>query len=201
MIALLKGRLVEKHPNRLIVDVGGVGYDVQVPLSTFYDLAELGAEVTLRVHTHVREDQLALYGFGSALELDLFERLISVNGVGPKLGLAALSGIEPLDLVTAIRTSDIARLSSIPGIGRKTAERISLELKDKLPPAVGTAPAPAVPAHAADDALRADALSALVNLQYQRATAEQAVERALKRLDAPRTVERLIRLALSELSR
>ena len=164
MIALLKGRLVEKHPNRLIVDVGGVGFDVQVPLSTFYDLAEPGTEVTLRVHTHVREDLIALYGFGSALELALFERLLGVNGVGPKLGLAILSGIEPAALVTAIRTADIARLSSIPGIGRKTAERISLELKDKLPAA--TLPAePSAPAVASDDDLRTDVLSALVNLQ------------------------------------
>jgi Holliday junction DNA helicase RuvA len=201
MIALLKGRLVEKHPNRLIVDVGGVGYDVQVPLSTFYDLAEPGTEVTLRVHTHVREDLIALYGFGSALELALFERLLGVNGVGPKLGLAVLSGIEPADLMKAIRTADIARLSSIPGIGRKTAERISLELKDKLPPTLGAPAEPAVAVSSADDDLRTDALSALVNLQYQRAAAEKAVERALKKLDGPRTVERLIRLALAEMSR
>jgi Holliday junction DNA helicase RuvA len=201
MIALLKGRLVEKHPNRLIVDVGGVGYDVQVPLSTFYDLAEPGTEVTLRVHTHVREDQIALFGFGSSLELTLFERLLGVNGVGPKLGLAVLSGIEPGDLMRAIRTADIARLSSIPGIGRKTAERISLELKDKLPAALPVQAEPAAAAVSPDDDLRTDALSALVNLQYQRAAAEKAVERALKRLDAPRTVERLIKLALAEMSR
>jgi holliday junction DNA helicase RuvA len=201
MIALLKGRLVEKHPNRLIVDVGGVGYDVQMPLSTFYDLAEPGTEITLRIHTHVREDVIALYGFGTALELALFDRLLNVNGVGPKLALAILSGIEPRNLVTAIRTADIARLSSIPGIGRKTAERLSLELKDKLP-AEAVLPSEQVAAPGSpDDALRTDALSALVALQYQRAAAEKGVERAMKRLDAPRTVERLIKLALAEMSR
>lgn len=201
MIALLKGRLVEKHPNRLIVDVGGVGFDVQVPLSTFYELAEPGTEVSLRVHTHVREDLIALYGFGSALELDLFERLLNVNGVGPKLGLAILSGIEPTDLVKAIRTADIARLSSIPGIGKKTAERISLELKDKLPAAVAVATEPVVPVATPDEDLRTDVLSALVNLQYPRATAEKAVDAALKRIDGPKTVERVIRLALLGLAR
>jgi Holliday junction DNA helicase RuvA len=200
MIAWLRGRLLEKHPNRLIVDVGGVGYDVQVPLSTFYDLAEPGTDVTLRVHTHVREDVIALYGFGSALELDLFDRLLAVNGVGPKLALATLSGIEPTDLVKAIRTADIARLSSIPGIGKKTAERISLELKDKLPATLpGAGPAPPVPADGDD--LRTDVLSALVNLGYQRAAAEKAIDVALKDFDGPRVFDRVIRRALKGLAR
>src|SRR5205809_6113875 len=133
MIAQLRGRILEKHPNRIVVDVNGVGYDVAVPLSTFYQLGDAGADVSLRIHTHVREDALALYGFASALELDLFERLIGVSGIGPKLGLAVLSGIEPLDLIRAIEQADVARLTAIPGVGKKTSERIVLELKDRLP--------------------------------------------------------------------
>lgn len=202
MIALLRGRLVEKHPNRLIVDVGGVGYDVQVPLSTFYDLAEPGSDVSLRVHTHVREDVIALYGFGSALEQALFERLISVNGVGPKLALAVLSGIEPADLVRAVRTADVARLSSIPGIGKKTSERIVLELKDKLPAETAGGPGPqASVATDPDGDLRTDVLSALVNLGYQRAQAEKAIDAVLKDPLAPRAFDRVLRQALRGLSK
>ena len=133
MIAHLRGRILEKQPTRVVVDVGGVGYDVAVPLSTFYGLGEPGAEVVLRVHTHVREDALALYGFATALELDLFDRLISISGIGPKLALAVLSGIEPPDLVGAIERGDLARLTAIPGVGKKTSERIVLELRDRLP--------------------------------------------------------------------
>src|SRR4029078_9855495 len=136
MIALLRGTLVDKNPSRLIVDTAGVGYDVQVPLSTFYVLGEPGTPVTLRIHTHVREDVIALYGFATPLELNLFERLIGINGIGPKLALAVLSGIEPADFVRAIRTQDVARLTAIPGIGKKTAERIGLELKYRLPAAL-----------------------------------------------------------------
>ena len=142
MIALLRGTLVDKHPSRVIVDVAGVGYDVQVPLSTFYGLGEPGTNVSLRIHTHVREDVIALFGFSSALEQDLFERLIAISGIGPKLALAVLSGIEPAELIRAIRMQDVARLTAIPGIGKKTAERIGLELKDRLPqapPAAGAA--------------------------------------------------------------
>ena len=135
MIARLHGTLVEKTPSRLVVDVGGVGYDVLVPLSTFYGLGEPGTAVTLRIHTHVREDVIALFGFATGLEQDLFERLIAISGIGPKLALAVLSGIEPAELVRAIRTQDVARLTRIPGVGKKTAERIGLELKDRLPQA------------------------------------------------------------------
>ena len=135
MIARLKGTLVEKSPSRLIVDVGGVGYDVLVPLSTFYGLGEPGSAVALRIHTHVREDIIALYGFASPLEQDLFERLISISGIGPKLALSVLSGIDPAELVRAIRTQDVVRLTRIPGVGKKTAERIGLELKDRMPQA------------------------------------------------------------------
>jgi holliday junction DNA helicase RuvA len=177
MIALLRGNLVEKNPSRLIVDVGGVGYDVLVPLSTFYVLGEPGAPVSLRIHTHVREEALALYGFATPLEQDLFERLISISGVGPKLALAVLSGIEPGDLVRAIRLQDVARLTAIPGIGKKTAERIGLELKDRLPTAL-EAPGQGAVEAAPGDQLRADLLSALVNLGYQRSAAEKAIEKS-----------------------
>ncbi len=202
MIAFLRGRLLEKHPNRLVVDVQGVGYDVQVPLSTFYDLAEPGAEVALRIHTHVREDQIALYGFATPLELDLFERLIGVSGIGPKIALAALSGIEPAELVRAVRTSDTPRLSSIPGIGKKTAERISLELRDKLPaPASAGAGRGAAPAAAPDADRRADLLSALVNLGYARPAAEKAIDAALGTAADDATFEQVLRQALRSLAR
>jgi Holliday junction DNA helicase RuvA len=179
VIARLSGTVLEKHPNRVVVDVNGVGYDVLVPLSTFYGLGESGAAVALRVHTHVREDVIALYGFASALELDLFERLISINGIGPKLALAVLSGIDPGELVRAIRTQDVARLTRIPGVGKKTAERIGLELKDRLPLA-GAAPG-AGPEDGESGGLRDDLLSALSNLGYQRAAAEKAVDAVLKK--------------------
>ena len=179
MIAVLKGSIAEKTPSRVIVDVAGVGYDVLVPLSTFYVLGEPGAAVTLRIHTHVREDIIALYGFMTRLEQDLFERLIAISGVGPKLALAVLSGIEPAELIRAIRTQDVARLTRIPGIGKKTAERIGLELKDRLPADMQIAePAPA--ASTAGDQLRDDLLSALVNLGYQRPVAEKTVEKVLR---------------------
>jgi Holliday junction DNA helicase RuvA len=178
VIARLSGTVLEKHPNRVVVDVNGVGYDVLVPLSTFYGLGEPGAAVALRVHTHVREDLIALYGFASALELDLFERLIAINGVGPKLALAVLSGIDPGELVRAIRTQDVARLTRIPGVGKKTAERIGLELKDRLPPAGA---APGLAPDGGSGGLRDDLLSALSNLGYQRAAADQAVDAVLKK--------------------
>jgi len=178
MIALLRGTLIEKHPSRIVVDVAGVGYDVQVPLSTFYGLGDPGATVALRVHTHVREDAIALFGFSTRLEQDLFERLIAVNGIGPKLALAVLSGIEPADLIRSIRTQDVARLTAIPGIGKKTAERIGLELKDRLPQTMHAEPA--APAATGTDQLRDDLLSALVNLGYQRPAAEKAVDGVLK---------------------
>jgi Holliday junction DNA helicase RuvA len=185
VIALLTGSLLEKNPSRLIVDVGGVGYDVLVPLSTFYVVGEPGAAVTLRIHTHVREDVIALYGFATPIEQHLFERLIAISGIGPKLALAVLSGIEPAELIKAIRLQDVARLTAIPGIGKKTAERIGLEMKDRLPAAlhgVGQEPAKVRP----EDQLRDDLLSALINLGYQRPVAEKAIEKTLNdRTDAP----------------
>lgn len=175
MIAYIRGRILEKHPQRVIVDVNGIGYDVQVPLSTFYNVGDAGAEITLRVHTHVREDTLALFGFATPLELELFERLIAINGVGPKLALAVLSGIDSADLVRAVRVQDVARLTTIPGVGRKTAERIALELKDRLPKGL---PADVTKPRAPEDELKDDVISALLNLGYQRATADRVIEKA-----------------------
>ena len=180
MIARLAGMLAEKAPGRVIVDVQGVGYDLQVPLSTFYVVGELGAAITLRVHTHVREDVIALYGFATSLEQELFERLISISGIGPKLALSVLSGIEPPDLVRAIKAQDVARLTAIPGVGKKTAERIGLELKDRMPQSLQAA-ADTLKPPAAEDQLRDDLLSALVNLGYQRVPAEKAIDRELQR--------------------
>jgi Holliday junction DNA helicase RuvA len=196
MIAFLRGRVLEKHPNRVIIDVGGVGYDVTVPLSTFYVTGDPGAEISIRVHTHVREDQLALFGFATPLELVMFERLIGVSGIGPKLALAVLSGIEPRDLVVALQRGDIARLTRIPGVGKKTAERILVELRDRLPKDLPLPGEPAVPA--SNDALRDDLVSALSNLGYHR----QAIDKALDKLmteDA--RFEDVLRAALKELAR
>jgi Holliday junction DNA helicase RuvA len=179
VIARLSGTLAEKTPGRIVLDVQGVGYDVQVPLSTFYVVGELGAAVTLRVHTHVREEVIALYGFATPLEQALFERLIAISGIGPKLALAVLSGIEPPDLLRAIRAQDVARLTAIPGVGKKTAERIGLELKDRLPASLQTV-ADSLEPPAPEDQLREDLLSALVNLGYQRNPAEKAIDRVLK---------------------
>ena len=200
MIAHLRGRILEKQPTRVVVDVGGVGYDVAVPLSTFYGLGEPGAEVALRVHTHVREDALALYGFATALELDLFNRLISISGIGPKLALAVLSGIEPPDLVSAIERGDVARLTAIPGVGKKTSERIVLELRDRLPRAH---PAAAASGGAAADGLivRDDLLSALMNLGYHRPLAEKAVDAALKTIGREAGFESTLKQALREVAK
>jgi holliday junction DNA helicase RuvA len=195
VIAHLRGRIFEKQPNRVVVDVGGVGYQVFVPLSTFYVVGEPGGEVALRIYTHVREDALALYGFATVLEQDLFERLIGISGIGPKLALAVLSGIEPLDLVQAIDRGDVGRLTGIPGVGKKTSERIVLELKDRLPRISRTAASEPEPA-----LLRDDLLSALVNLGYHRPLAEKAVASALKA--APDAgFERTLKQALRELAK
>ena len=198
MIAHLRGRILEKQPNRVIVDVGGVGYDVAVPLSTFYGLAEAGGDVSLRVHTHVREDAIALFGFATALELDLFERLIGISGIGPKVGLAVLSGIEPIELINAIERGDLARLTAIPGVGKKTSERIVLELKDRLPKTAVVAVA-----NVATDVpvLRDDVLSALLNLGYHRPLAEKAVDVAVKAAGRDAGFERTLKQALRELAK
>ena len=200
MIALLKGTLVEKQPTRLIVDVQGVGYDVQVPLSTFYQLPESGGEVMLRIHTHVREETFALYGFLTTLEQQIFERLIAISGIGPKLALAVLSGIESRDLVRAVQLGDTARLTTIPGVGRKTAERITLELKDRLGKLAVPAAAAASGAAPAEAETRADLVSALLNLGYHRPFAERAVDAALK-APGDGSFESRLKQALRELAR
>ena len=194
MIARLRGTVVEKMPTRVVLEVGGVGYEVHVPLSSFSAVGDAGSDLTLHVHTHVREDVLQLFGFASPLEQTLFERLITVSGIGPRLALAVLSGLAPSELVQAIAGADLARLTSIPGVGRKTAERIVLELKDKLA-GIGLP-------HAAGDAVgpREDLVSALVNLGYHRPAAEKAVEQALK--SAPGTdFQQALRHALRTLTR
>jgi Holliday junction DNA helicase RuvA len=197
VIAHLSGTLLLKNVQRIVVDVGGVGYDVAVPLSTFYTVGEPGARVALRIHTHVREDQLQLFGFATELELTLFERLISVSGIGPKVALSVLSGIEPEQLVRAIRSGDVARLVKIPGVGKKTAERLVVELRDRLPE---VAPAePDAPAGGGDE-LRADLLSALGNLGYQRASVEKTVDKVLDTAD-PRVFETVLRQVLRDLAR
>lgn len=199
MIAHLRGRIFSKQPNRLIVDVNGVGYDVMVPLSTFYGLGEPGSEIALRIHTHVREDALLLYGFATLLEQDLFERLISISGIGPKVALSVLSGIEPRELVRAVERGDVARLTAIPGVGKKTSERMVLELKDRLPRA-HLAGAEAGDAPQEPQVMRDDLLSALINLGYHRPLAEKAVDAALKA--APDgSFERTLKQALRELAR
>jgi len=201
VIARLRGTLLEKQPNRIVVDVGGVGYDVAVPLSTFYGLGEPGTGVALRVHTHVREDALALYGFATALELDLFERLISISGIGPKVALAVLSGIEPIELVGAVERGDLARLTAIPGVGKKTSERIVLELKDRLPRAHVAAVTVSVEGAPEPSAVRDDLLSALMNLGYHRPLAERAVDAAVKIAGRDAGFERTLRQALRELAK
>lgn len=180
MIAFLRGTLLEKHPNQVIVDTAGVGYDVQIPVSTFSALSAVGSEVKLRIYTHVREDALLLFGFATPDEKTIFEKLISISGIGPKLAITVLSGLATPDLISAIRTGAVQTLVRIPGVGKKTAERIVLELKEKLDmiageaPSVATAKSPAP----ARTVVEQDVLSALVNLGCQRAGADAAVRKA-----------------------
>jgi len=196
MIGQLRGRLAEKRPNQVLVDVGGVGYLVQVPLSSYAALGELHTEVTLLVHTHVREDALALYGFVSSREKHLFEMLLSASGVGPTLALKILSGMSVEELIPAIRHSDLARLTKIPGVGRKTAERMVVELKDKLEVVALEAEKPAV---ASPAGIESDVISALINLGYDARAAEAAVEDAGHEAGAS-NFEKLLRAALQSLS-
>jgi Holliday junction DNA helicase RuvA len=192
MIALLRGILIEKHPNQAIVEAGGVGYDVIIPVSTFTHLPGPGAEVRLRIHTHVREDALSLYGFLTAEEKTLFEKLISVSGIGPTLGVKVLSGVAAPDLIRAIMKGEVERLIRIPGVGKKTAERMVLELRDKMPAVSGEVPeAPASALSAVDQ----DVLSALLNLGCARPQAETAVRKA-KSAGGPADFEPLFRRAL-----
>ena len=196
MIAQLRGTLDDKRPNQLLVDVGGVGYLVHIPLSTFYALGDLHSSVTLLIYTHVREDAISLYGFLSAREKHLFEMLISASGVGPVLALKILSGMSVDDLVPAVRAGDLARLTRIPGVGRKTAERMIVELRDKL--AAMEVPEDARQPVAATG-MAGDVVSALVNLGYEQRAAEQAIERAGKN-GAAKSFEALLRDALQQLT-
>ncbi|HWB83755.1 MAG TPA: Holliday junction branch migration protein RuvA [Bryobacteraceae bacterium] len=193
MIALLRGVLLEKHPNQAIVEAGGVGYDVTIPVSTFTRLPDSGAEVRLRIHTHVREDALALYGFLTQDEKALFEKLISVSGIGPTLAVKILSGLAAPDLILAIRRGEVERLVRVPGVGKKTAERMVLELRDKLPAATGEAPE--TPAEALSP-VDQDVLSALLNLGCARPQAEAAVRKAKAAAASPAEFEPLFRRAL-----
>jgi holliday junction DNA helicase RuvA len=196
MIAHLRGTLLAKHPNQAVVETAGVGYDVTISVPTFSDLPGVGAEVALHIHTHVREDVIALYGFLRPSEKLLFEKLLTVSGIGPKLAITILSGMAADEMVGAIRGNDVARLTRIPGIGKKTAERMVLELRDKLPPA-GPAATPAAPPM---NATEEDVLSALVNLGYQRAAAEKAVAAAMKGHTGA-SFDALFREALAALSK
>jgi holliday junction DNA helicase RuvA len=196
MIGQLRGTLADKRPNQVLVDVGGVGYLVHIPVSTFYALGELHSNVTLLIHTQVREDAISLYGFLSSREKHLFELLISASGVGPVLALKILSGMSVDDLVPAVRSGDLVRLTRIPGVGRKTAERMVVELRDKLAAMESpeTARQPA-----ATTGTATDVVSALLNLGYEQHAAEQAVERAGKN-GTPESFEALLRATLQQLS-
>ncbi|HEV7373293.1 MAG TPA: Holliday junction branch migration protein RuvA [Pyrinomonadaceae bacterium] len=205
MIAHLSGTLLAKHANTVILDVGGVGYEVTIPLSTFYDLEDAGANVALRIYTHVREDTLQLFGFKTARERELFMRLISVSGIGPKLGVTMLSGMSADEIIASIRTNNLARLTSIPGVGRKTAERLVIELRDKI--AALSSPAleeefgaKAGASPSTEDAVRDDALSALLNLEYPKASAEKAITAAMQE-GGDLSVEIILRRALRLLAK
>jgi holliday junction DNA helicase RuvA len=194
MIAHLRGKLIAKHPNQVIVETAGVGYEVNISVPTYSGLPASGAEVSLHIYTHVREDLLALYGFLHPAEKHLFEKLMTVSGIGAKLAITILSGMPSDEMTAAIRGNDIARLTKIPGIGKKTAERMILELRDKMPPGGSVAEAPP-----ARSVLEEDVLSALVNLGYQRPTAERVVAGAVKR-GGSESFDSLFRQALASLS-
>lgn len=206
MIAHLNGTLLFKQPNTVVVDVSGVGYEVNIPLSTFYELADTGSNVQLRIYTHVKEDALQLYGFRTARERELFVNFISVSGIGPKIGIALLSGMSADELVASIKNNNLARLTLIPGVGRKTAERLIVDLREKMTalaathgeeePGVQVEPVGASP----EDSVRADALSALLNLGYQRSAVEKAVDSVLSE-DGEITVESVLRRGLRKLAR
>ena len=192
MIAHLRGRLISKHPNQAVVEAAGVGYDVAISIPTFSELPATSSEVALHIHTHVREDAIALFGFLRAEEKQLFEKLIQVSGIGPKLAITILSGMPAAEMVASIRSGDVARLTRIPGIGKKTAERMVLELRDKLE-VFGQAPSPRFASP-----IQEDVLSALMNLGYQRAAAERALSAAG---NGEASFDTLFRQALAALSR
>ena len=207
MITFLDGKLVNALPTQAIVDVGGVGYEVAIPLSTFYELGDIGSPVQLRVYTHVREDAIQLYGFKTARERELFLQLISVNGVGPGLAIKLLSGMNADEMIASIRTNNLVRLVAIPGVGRKTAERLVVDLRDKIAalssPALEEefiARAAAAGAFTSPDAMQGDAMSALANLGYQKAPAEKAVKSAIDE-GGELSVEVILRRSLRSLAK
>ena len=207
MIAHLSGTLLAKQATSVILDVGGVGYEVTIPVTTFYDMEEPGSQIQLRVYTHVREDALQLFGFRTARERELFTLLISVSGIGPKSAIAMLSGMSADEIITAIRTNNLARLTAIPGLGKKTAERLVIELRDKMAalssPALEETIAAAATAGGAaptEDTLREDALSALVNLGYAKPAAEKAIAQAMHE-GGDLSVELILRRSLRALSK
>src|SRR5438034_9422466 len=200
MIAHLAGKLLEKHANTVIVETGGVGYEVTIPLSTFYELGEAGSDIELRIYTHVREDAIQLFGFKTARERDLYLKLISVQGIGAKSGITMLSGMNADEIITAIRNNDLGRLTAIPGVGRKTAERLVIELRDKVGDLAAAAGAAASATPLPADAVFDDALSALINLGYQKAAAERALKQA-KQDGTEMSVQKLLRRSLQVLAK
>ena len=202
MIGFLSGKILEKNANTVLVDVGGVGYEVTIPLSTFYELGEIGSNVSLRIFTHVREDALQLFGFKTERERDLYLKLISVQGIGAKSGITMLSGMSADEIVAAIRTNNLARLTAIPGVGKKTAERLVVELRDKIAELSVTAAAASATGEPSTgaDAVFDDALSALVNLGYQRNAAEKALQESARE-GTELTVQKLLRSALQRLAK
>lgn len=203
MIAFLSGKLLEKHANTVIVDVGGVGYEVSIPLSTFYELGEVGSDVQLRIFTHVREDAIQLFGFKTMRERDLYLKLISVQGIGAKSGITMLSGMSADEIIAAIRTDNLAKLTAIPGVGRKTAERLVIELRDKvndLAAGVSAETSMAAAGGIGADAVFDDALSALVNLGYQKNSAEKALQQ-VRQEGIELSVQKLLRAALQSLAK
>ncbi len=203
MIAFLSGKLIDKTANSVILDVGGVGYEVAIPLSTFYEIGEVGETVELRIYTNVREDAIQLFGFKTQREKELYLKLISVQGVGAKSGITMLSGMSADEIIAAVRTENLAKLTSIPGVGRKTAERLVVELRDKVGELSADISAEASMAAAAGvgtDGIFDDALSALVNLGYQRSAAEKALQQVRQDGVEP-NVQKLLRSALQRLAK
>ena len=206
MIAHLSGTLLAKQATSVILDVGGVGYEVTIPLSTFYDLEEIGSTAKLRIYTYVREDSLQLFGFRTLRERELFLKLISVGGIGPKLGITILSGMSADEIILSIRTNNLGRLTSIPGIGKKTAERIVIELRDKIAALSGPQPDEDPGSRASretagsTDSITDDALSALLNFGYQKSAAEKALSSAMQE-GGEITVETLLRRSLRLLAK
>jgi Holliday junction DNA helicase RuvA len=200
MIGYIKGLLLQKKPNVVLVDVHGVGYEVFIPLTSFYELPGEGSEVSLRIHTHVREDVLTLFGFHTQREKELFLKLISISGIGPKLAISILSGAQVEEIAQAIAEGNVARLTTIPGVGRKTAERLVLELKSQITPFLLPEQGEARRGAAAPSALEEDVLSALVNLGYPRVSAEKALSVVLRSAECERTFEEVLRSTLRRLA-